>query len=113
MTRDEAIRCLETGIDLAVSCPGAGIDLVGTGDMGIANTTPSAAIVAAFTGLAPAQVTHRGTGIDDAALAHKIRVIETGTGNQPPRSARPGRCPRQGRRLRDRRHRRTDHRLRR
>jgi nicotinate-nucleotide--dimethylbenzimidazole phosphoribosyltransferase len=78
MTRAEAIRCLETGIALANSCPAAGIDLVGTGDMGIANTTPSAAIVAAFTGLSPEQVTHRGTGIDDAALARKLRVIEAG-----------------------------------
>jgi len=78
MTRTEAIRCLETGIALADSCTGAGIDLVGTGDMGIANTTPSAAIAAAFTGLPPAQVTHRGTGIDDTALTRKIRAIEAG-----------------------------------
>jgi len=78
MSRAEAIRSLETGIALACSCPSAGIDLVGTGDMGIANTTPSAAIAAAFTGLPPARVTHRGTGIDDAALARKIQVIEQG-----------------------------------
>jgi nicotinate-nucleotide--dimethylbenzimidazole phosphoribosyltransferase len=78
MTRTEAIRCLETGIALANSCPTARIDLVGTGDMGIANTTPSAAIVAALTGLPAAQVTHRGTGIDDATLARKIQVIEAG-----------------------------------
>lgn len=44
----------------------------------IGNTTPSAAIVAAFSGLAVAEVTHRGTGISDAALAHKIQVIEAG-----------------------------------
>jgi nicotinate-nucleotide--dimethylbenzimidazole phosphoribosyltransferase len=78
MSRVEAIRCLETGIELAVSCRDAGIDLVGTGDMGIGNTTPSAAIAAVFTGLSVPQVTHRGTGIDDAALANKIRVIEEG-----------------------------------
>lgn len=78
MTRAEAVRALETGIELALSCRGAGIDLVGTGDMGIANTTPSAAIAAAFTGLPPARVTHRGTGIDDAALARKVAVIEQG-----------------------------------
>jgi nicotinate-nucleotide--dimethylbenzimidazole phosphoribosyltransferase len=77
MTRAEALCCLDTGIALAADCPGAGIDLVGTGDMGIANTTPSAAIIAAFSGLAPAQVTHRGTGIDDAALSRKVRAIET------------------------------------
>jgi len=78
MTREEAIRCLETGIELAVSCRDAGVELVGTGDMGIGNTTPSSAIVAAFTGLSPEKVTFRGTGIDDAALANKIRVVEEG-----------------------------------
>jgi nicotinate-nucleotide--dimethylbenzimidazole phosphoribosyltransferase len=46
-----------------------------TGDMGIANTTPSAALIAAFTGAAPADVTGRGTGVDDAVLAHKIDVV--------------------------------------
>jgi nicotinate-nucleotide--dimethylbenzimidazole phosphoribosyltransferase len=78
MTRAEAVRALETGIELALACRSAGVDLVGTGDMGIANTTPSAAIVAAFSGLPPATVTHRGTGIDDAALARKVEVIEHG-----------------------------------
>jgi nicotinate-nucleotide--dimethylbenzimidazole phosphoribosyltransferase len=78
MSRKEAIQCLETGIELAFSCRDAGIDLVGTGDMGIGNTTPSAAIAAVLTGLTPKQVTHRGTGIDDATLLHKIEVIERG-----------------------------------
>jgi nicotinate-nucleotide--dimethylbenzimidazole phosphoribosyltransferase len=78
MTRAEALRSLETGIALACSCPSAGIDLVGAGDMGVANTTPSAAIAAAFTGLPPARVTGRGTGIDDPTLARKIRVVEQG-----------------------------------
>lgn len=78
MTRQDAVRCLEIGIELAQSCVEQGVDLVGTGDMGIGNTTPSAAIVAAFSGLPVAQVTHRGTGISDAALAHKIEVIEAG-----------------------------------
>ena len=78
MSRQDAIRCLEIGIELAQSCVEQGVDLVGTGDMGIGNTTPSAAIVAAFSGLAVAQVTHRGTGISDVALAHKIQVIEAG-----------------------------------
>jgi nicotinate-nucleotide--dimethylbenzimidazole phosphoribosyltransferase len=51
-------------------------DLVGTGDMGIGNTTPSSAILASLTGLPVSQVTHRGTGINDAALARKIQTIE-------------------------------------
>ncbi len=78
MSREDAVRCLEIGLDLAQSCVEQGVDLVGTGDMGIGNTTPSAAIVAVFTGLSVGQVTHRGTGISDAALAHKIEVIEAG-----------------------------------
>jgi nicotinate-nucleotide--dimethylbenzimidazole phosphoribosyltransferase len=84
MSRADAVRALETGIDLAVSCRETGIDLVGTGDMGIANTTPSAAIVAAFSGLPAAAVTHRGTGIDDVALARKVTVIEQGLARNRP-----------------------------
>jgi nicotinate-nucleotide--dimethylbenzimidazole phosphoribosyltransferase len=84
MSRQEAIRALETGIEIAVFCKENGIGLVGTGDMGIGNTTPSAAIVAAITGLAVEQVTHRGTGIDDAALASKIRVIKEGLRRNAP-----------------------------
>jgi len=78
MSRKEAVRALEVGIEMALFCKEAGIDLAGTGDMGIGNTTSSSAIVAAFTGLPVAEVTHRGTGIDDAAVARKIRVIEKG-----------------------------------
>ncbi len=78
MTREQAVRCLEIGIELAVGAKEQGFDLVGTGDMGIGNTTPSAAIAAVFTGLPVAGVTHRGTGIGDAALANKVRVIEAG-----------------------------------
>lgn len=84
MTRDQALQALAAGIEMAARAKADGIDLVGTGDMGIANTTPSAAIVAAITGLSPEQVTHRGTGIDDTALARKISVIRKGLEiNQP------------------------------
>jgi len=78
MSRQQAIRSLETGIELAFSCVDAGIDLVGTGDMGIGNTTPSSAIVAAFSGLAVEELTHRGTGIDDAGLERKVAAIRRG-----------------------------------
>lgn len=78
MSRDDAIRCLEAGIGLAAQCHEDGIDLVGTGDMGIGNTTPSAAIVAVFSSLPISDVTHRGTGIDDTALQRKIAAIERG-----------------------------------
>lgn len=78
MTREEAVRALETGIALAAWCREERVDLVGTGDMGIGNTTPSAAIAAAIVGRPVAQVTFRGTGIDDAGLARKIAAIEAG-----------------------------------
>ncbi|HEX9874906.1 MAG TPA: nicotinate-nucleotide--dimethylbenzimidazole phosphoribosyltransferase [Deferrimonas sp.] len=89
MTRRQAIESLETGIEIAFSCKEKGIDLVGTGDMGIGNTTPSTAIAAAFTGLSVAKLTHRGTGIGDAALARKIVVIEEGLKLNAPDPADP------------------------
>jgi nicotinate-nucleotide--dimethylbenzimidazole phosphoribosyltransferase len=84
MSRKEAIAALETGIELAFSSRDAGIDLLGTGDMGIGNTTPSAAIAAILTGRPVEDVTFRGTGIDDPTLTHKIAVIKAGIArNQP------------------------------
>ncbi len=76
MTRDQAQRAIEAGIQVAVHEIERGADMLATGDMGIGNTTPSSAIVAAFTGLPVAQVTGRGTGVDDAGLARKVAVIE-------------------------------------
>ncbi len=76
MSREQAIRALEAGIEV-VNSLASEVDVFGTGDMGIGNTTPSAAIVAAITGTPVADVTGRGTGIDDKQLAHKISVIET------------------------------------
>ncbi len=82
MTRDEARRAIETGIEIAsreidpaTHVPG-GADIIGTGDMGIGNTTASSAMVAAMTRHPVAQVTGRGTGVDDAGLARKIHTIE-------------------------------------
>lgn len=77
MTRAQAEQAVQIGIDLAAAEVENGLDLIATGDMGIGNTTPSSAIVAAFTGLPPAQVTGRGTGVDDTGLARKIAAIET------------------------------------
>ena len=76
MTRAQAARCLATGIELAQRLADEGVDLVAVGDMGIGNTTASSALTAAITGRPPAEVTGRGTGIDDRGLAHKIAVIE-------------------------------------
>jgi len=76
MTRGEALKCVESGIELAVSYAKKGYKLIGTGDMGIGNTTPSSAVAAVITGAAVADVTGRGTGISDEALVTKISVIE-------------------------------------
>ncbi len=76
MTREQAVCAVEHGIDV-VNGLADGVDIFGTGEMGIGNTTPSSAIAAALTGAPAADVTGRGTGIDDAQLAHKIGVVET------------------------------------
>jgi len=75
MTEDEATRALEAGIALAREAVTRGATLLGAGDMGIANTTPSAALFAALLPCEPEEITGRGTGIDDAALARKIDVV--------------------------------------
>ncbi|MEU6039136.1 nicotinate-nucleotide--dimethylbenzimidazole phosphoribosyltransferase [Actinomadura sp. NPDC047616] len=75
MTAEQARRAVETGIEVARDLVSAGARCLLTGDMGIANTTASAALVAAFTGLPPERVTGRGTGIDDATHARKIDVV--------------------------------------
>jgi nicotinate-nucleotide--dimethylbenzimidazole phosphoribosyltransferase len=76
MTRAEAEKALACGMDVLAQVAAKGLDLVATGDMGIGNTTPSSAIVAVMTGLPVVRVTGRGTGIDDAGLAQKIKVIK-------------------------------------
>jgi nicotinate-nucleotide--dimethylbenzimidazole phosphoribosyltransferase len=76
MTRAEAEACIDVGIKLADEYAKNGYGIFGTGDMGIANTTPSAAIAAVLTGKRAPEVTGRGTGIGDDALRNKIRVIE-------------------------------------
>jgi len=77
MRRDEAIRAVAAGIEIVDQLMAEGkVDLLGTGDMGIGNTTPSTAIIAAFSGIEVARLTGRGTGIGDAMLVRKIGVIE-------------------------------------
>jgi nicotinate-nucleotide--dimethylbenzimidazole phosphoribosyltransferase len=75
MTREQAVQAIEAGIDVVDRLADV-TDVFGTGDMGIANTTPSTAVVATLTGLAVADLTGRGTGIDDSQFAHKINVVE-------------------------------------
>jgi len=77
MYRKQAEQSVAAGIEIVNELMAEGpMDMLGTGDMGIGNTTPSSAIIAAFSGIAVDKLTGRGTGIDDAALANKIRVIE-------------------------------------
>jgi nicotinate-nucleotide--dimethylbenzimidazole phosphoribosyltransferase len=75
MTRDEAQQAVLVGIAVARDLVARGTRCLLTGDMGIANTTASAALIAAFTGSAPEAVTGRGTGIDDEMYAHKVAVV--------------------------------------
>jgi nicotinate-nucleotide--dimethylbenzimidazole phosphoribosyltransferase len=79
MTRDEAIRSVEAGIEIVEELLAEGpVHLLGTGDMGIGNTSPSTAIAAVFTGKTVAEVAGRGTGVDDIGLRRKIASIEKG-----------------------------------
>ncbi len=76
MTRAEAEQSVLIGVELATQATQEGVGLIGTGDMGIGNTTPSAAITAVMTGRPVSEVTGRGTGIDDAGHARKVAVIQ-------------------------------------
>jgi len=78
MTREEAVRSVEAGIEVFLAEHAKGIQLAATGDMGIGNTTPSAAIAAAFTGLPAENVTGRGTGIDDERWQAKVNAVQRG-----------------------------------
>jgi nicotinate-nucleotide--dimethylbenzimidazole phosphoribosyltransferase len=76
MTREQAEQAILAGVEVVEAEIAKGLDIVGTGDMGIGNTTPSAAIAAALTGIEPAKLAGRGTGVDDAGLKRKIDAIE-------------------------------------
>ncbi|MCP9470574.1 MAG: nicotinate-nucleotide--dimethylbenzimidazole phosphoribosyltransferase [Nitrospira sp.] len=76
MTREQAERAVLTGIELATGAAREGVGLIGVGEMGIGNTTPSAAITAVMTGKPVDQVTGHGTGLDEAGRAHKVAVIQ-------------------------------------
>lgn len=83
MSRDEALQAVLAGADVARGLVEAGHDCLLTGDMGIANTTPSAALVSAVTGAAPDQVTGRGTGIDDPTWTRKVEVVTAALAARP------------------------------
>ncbi|MFF7858227.1 nicotinate-nucleotide--dimethylbenzimidazole phosphoribosyltransferase [Streptomyces sp. NPDC007904] len=75
MTREEAKKAIEVGIETARDLVAAGNKALLTGEMGIANTTASAALISVYTGADPAEVTGRGTGINDETLARKTEVV--------------------------------------
>jgi len=84
MAPEQALQALEAGIAVVEAEVARGLDILGTGDMGIGNTTPSAAIAVALTGHPAAEIVDRGTGVDDAGLARKIAVVEQAlTVNRP------------------------------
>jgi nicotinate-nucleotide--dimethylbenzimidazole phosphoribosyltransferase len=76
MTLDEVDRCLDVGAAVAAELTAAGAACIVTGEMGIGNTTASAALIGALTGNGAAAVTGRGTGVDDSTLARKVAVVE-------------------------------------
>ena len=76
MSKEEAIRSIEAGMGLVEEELSKGMDILGTGDMGIGNTTASSAITAALTGAEVAAVTGRGTGVDDRGWEKKVKVIQ-------------------------------------
>jgi nicotinate-nucleotide--dimethylbenzimidazole phosphoribosyltransferase len=89
MTREQAVKAVEAGIEIVNMEADKGLDIVGTGDMGIGNTTASSAIFAAMTGKPVEEVTGRGTGLNDEQLAHKIDVIKRALAVNKPDPARP------------------------
>ncbi|MBI5233836.1 MAG: nicotinate-nucleotide--dimethylbenzimidazole phosphoribosyltransferase, partial [Deltaproteobacteria bacterium] len=75
MTRQEALKCIEVGLELAHEYAVTGA-IFGTGEMGIANSTAASAMLAVFSGLPAVEVTGKGTGIDEHVFRHKVKVIE-------------------------------------
>jgi nicotinate-nucleotide--dimethylbenzimidazole phosphoribosyltransferase len=78
MTREEALRAIEIGIEIAGEFAVSGVTLIGIGEMGIANSTSATALISAITEISPGRLAGRGTGLDDAGLKHKIDVVARG-----------------------------------
>ncbi len=78
MSAEQAQRAVEVGIDVARELAGAGATMLGLGEMGIANSTSAAALLATLTGLAPSRLAGRGTGLDEPGFRRKVEVIERG-----------------------------------
>ena len=89
MTREEAVKAVETGIKLVRELKDKGYGLIGTGEMGIGNTTTSSALASVFLNRPPEQVTGRGAGLSSAGLERKIKAIETAIQVNKPDPADP------------------------
>jgi nicotinate-nucleotide--dimethylbenzimidazole phosphoribosyltransferase len=89
MSRAEAIAAIEVGRVIVAELIADGRDLIAVGEMGIGNTTAASALAAVFTGTPASEVTGRGTGLDDAAVALKIAVIEAALDRHRPDPADP------------------------
>lgn len=89
MSREEAVRSVLTGAEIAAELVRQGTQLFVTGEMGIGNTTPSAAILSVLSGRPPAETAGRGTGITDEKLLHKIQVLEQAIQINRPRADDP------------------------
>ena len=86
MSRQAAEKALQVGFEQASKRVENGAEIFGTGDMGIGNTTPSAAIGAVITGASLDEMVGRGTGVDDAGLAHKRNIVRRGIETNRPQS---------------------------
>ncbi len=89
MTPEQAVKTIETGIKIVSDEVNKGLDIVGTGDMGIGNTTASSAIFAAISGKAVEEVTGRGTGLSDEQLSYKVTVIKRALAVNKPEPSKP------------------------
>ncbi|MFF9015475.1 nicotinate-nucleotide--dimethylbenzimidazole phosphoribosyltransferase [Streptomyces sp. NPDC014870] len=89
MTREEALAAIEVGIETARDLVAAGNKALLTGEMGIANTTASAALISVYTGVDPVEVTGRGTGINDEMHARKVDVVRRALDLHKPDPADP------------------------
>lgn len=75
MTREEAVKAVEVGIEIAIEQIEKGVNLLGIGEMGIGNTTPATAIVSVFGDINPAEITGKGAGVGEGGISHKAAII--------------------------------------
>lgn len=75
MTREQAVKAIETGINAVLETVEQGCNIIATGEVGIGNTTTSSAVLAVLEGLPPEEVAGRGAGLDDDGVQHKIDII--------------------------------------